>query len=82
MSYPTVLGPWFVVQRFTPESYDAPTEMEYYTSMDEETTTFQVDKKRAMLFMNLQAAARVALAEVAEVRVLTSKEDAEEFGRG
>ena len=83
MSQPTVLSPWFVVQRL---NHDFGTsvedvQMEYYTSMEEGVITFQRSRTLAMLFMSLASAARVAAAEGAEVRVLTTKEESEEFGR-
>lgn len=81
MSYPTVLGPWFVVQRLNHNGLDQPVYVEYYTALDEGVSEFQQDKKRALLFSSLHSAARVASAEGAEVRVLSSKEEAEEFGR-
>jgi hypothetical protein len=82
VSFPTVLGPWFVVVRETTYDDDVILGQEFYTAIDGGASkTFQTDPKIAMLFMSLHAAARVAAAEVAWVRVLTSKEDAEEFGR-
>jgi len=83
VSQPTVLSPWYVVQRIFREHNMHPEDvcMEYYASMEEGTTTFQHDKKRALLFMSLASAARVAAAEEAEVRALTTKEESEEFGR-
>lgn len=79
MSFPTTLSPWYVVQRITSRD-----EMEYYRSdlaAPEESATFTNKRAFAMLFMNLQSAARVADAEAAEVRVLYSKDHAKEFGR-
>lgn len=76
MSYPTTLSPWFVVQRLSPKGH-----MEYFRNADE-TTEFSTTKGLAMLFTHLPSAARTATAEVAEVRVLTDREDAKEFGRG
>ncbi len=83
MSFPTVLGPWFVVQRLRDIDtvHSDAVEMEYYTSQDDGGPTWTRDRKRAMLFMSLGAAARVAAGEVAQVRVLTTKEEATEFGR-
>jgi hypothetical protein len=81
VSYPTVLAPWYVVQRFRDDGsisgdYLPP---EYYRT-DEAGEGIWTDKKKdAMLFMSLQAAARVARSTVAEVRVLTTKEELEEF---
>lgn len=88
MSFPTTLSPWFVVQRIGCECNPAAGgvcecggAMEYYTNADEGTTIFQFDPRRAMLFMSLAQASRVALSEGAEVRVLATKEEADEFGR-
>lgn len=86
MSFPTALSPWFVVLREHrgPTTYDDDVILgqEYYTAVDGgASTAFQSDPKRAMLFMSLQAASRVAAAEGAWVRVLTTKEEAAEFGR-
>ncbi len=83
MSFPTVLSPWFVVQRLRdidPINTDY-VGMEYYTSMEDGGPTWTQNKHLAMLFMSLGSAARVANGEVAEVRVLTMKEEAKLFGR-
>jgi hypothetical protein len=75
---PTVLSPWYVVYRFTGPA----TGIEYYRSpLEEETNLFVTQRGLAMLFTNLNSAARVAASEGAEIRVLVSKENAEEFGR-
>lgn len=85
MSFPTILGPWYVVQRLFRDPHSSNPDgvvPEYYTAREDDAVAiFQKDPKRAMLFMSLASAARVALAEGAEVRVLTSKEEAQEFGR-
>lgn len=82
MSRPTVLGPWFVVQQlYYPILESDNPYIVYYTAMEDGTTTFDKDKKRTLLFMSLGSAARVAQAETAEVRVLTTQEEAKEFGR-
>lgn len=77
MSQPTVLNPWYVVQR-----QDRYKRMTYYVSAEgpEEQGTFSLTKIHAMLFTNLQSAARVAMAEDAEVRVLMCVNDYNEFG--
>lgn len=85
MSYPTILGPWYVVQRLVSNAHRREVEaefIEYYTSMEEGEETWTPDTKRAMIFMSLHSAVRVAAAEGAHVRVLTSKEEADEFARG
>ncbi len=80
MSYPTVLSPWFVVQRNASE--EKPSAPEYYTNANEGAEDqFTAVKRDAMLFVNLAAAARVASTNVAIIRVLTSKDDLKEFGR-
>jgi len=81
MSYPTTLGPWFVVQRISYSGLDVPMFVEYYQHSEDGDGLWTHDKKVALLFMSIQQAARVAQAETAEVRVLTTKEDAKEFGR-
>lgn len=55
--------------------------MEYYCAAEEGSRPFLAQKTRALLFSSLQSARSVAEAEVAEVRVLTSQEEAREFGR-
>jgi hypothetical protein len=81
MSYPTYLGPWHVVQRLTFNDDDAITGVEYYQASDEGDESWTTIKDRALLFMTINQAGRVADAETAEVRTLYSKEGAKEFGR-
>ena len=80
MSYPTVLSPWFVIfrQRLIPG------DIEFYRSPNEadDTEIFTQQRAMAMLFTNIQSAARVAASERAMIRVLVDKEGAKEFGRG
>lgn len=92
-SQPTVLSPWYVVQRpryAVGHHYADPAvtadpftirEIEYYTSMELDAGTWQEKKAQAMLFMSLVTASRVADEEDAEVRVLYRKEHAKEFDR-
>ena len=75
MSAPTLLSPWYVV------CYPFVDPPMYYTSYEESEKAFRDDPKRAMLFMSLHAAARVAEAEGAEVLVIYSKDQLKEFGR-
>lgn len=76
MSQPSVLSPWYAVQRLVGD------QMEYYQSAAAEgEPLFTSRKKEATLFMSLHAASRVALAEVAEVRVLFDSTQVREFGR-
>lgn len=79
MSYPTTLSPWFVVYQRDHETEDTA----YYMSGSEAETPnyWSSDAPRAMIFMSLASAARVADAEGAHVRVLWSKSEADEFGR-
>lgn len=81
MSHPTVLSPWFVVQRLRDDGH-----VEYYQSPDEcalnhGDTTFTTKRTFSMLFMSFQSAARVADATAGEVRALFNREHAHEFGR-
>jgi hypothetical protein len=76
MSQPTVLSPWFIVQRLRADGH-----MEFYQSAVEGDGTFTTVRVFSMLFMSLQSASRVAEAEAAEVRALFNKEHAREFGR-
>ena len=81
MSYPNVLAPWFVVARFCTLDQDG---LEYYTSPDgpEERIRFMKTKRDAMLFLNLNTAARVRDAnEESFIIVLCSKNDLKSFGR-
>ncbi len=78
MNFPTVLSPWFVIQKVRTLSMLG--EMYYYSS-SEGGTTYEEDPKRATVFESLVHASRIALAEGAHVRVLTTKEEAKEFGR-
>lgn len=88
MSFPTVLSPWYVVWQPAVESVGGlATEAQYYEQRaadDPEGLLFSVsgwtkNPREAMLFMSLHSAARVAHAEGAQVRVLTTKEEADEF---
>lgn len=90
MNRPTLLSPWYAVQKLIDPEVDgylpdgAPDlyTIEYYTAMEADLgVTFHRDPKKAMLFMNLQSAARVAHAEGAEVRVLYDEAGAKEFDR-
>jgi hypothetical protein len=83
VSYPTLLGPWFVVQRlYYAESDERLLGVEYYQHPTEGEECWTRDKRSALLFMSIQQASRIASAETAEVRALTTKEEAKEFDRG
>lgn len=76
MSNPTLLSPWYLVQKLSGS------DMEYFQATEKEGDPhFTKKKKEATLFMSLHAASRVALAEVAEVRVLFDSTQVREFGR-
>ncbi len=80
---PSVLSPWYVVQRLQ-DSYTP--SMEYFVSPEsskevEEANSFTPDKRRAMLFQTLQSATRVAEAADADIRVLYDKKHMKEFNR-
>lgn len=81
-TFPTLLAPWYVVQRlklnYNPESGGS-YEQEYYRENEDGGPMWSTATKNARLFMSLPSAARVARATAAEVRVLTSKEDLDEF---
>lgn len=81
MDTPTISHPWYVIQRLYLGTLDQ--HMEYYVSAQDSMSNamFTKDKNQAMIFNILQFAARTASAEKAEIRVLTSKEEAAEFGR-
>jgi hypothetical protein len=87
VSFPTIMGPWYVVQRIVyglgRDQRDdfGIRHIDYFTSSEESDQVFQREKKLALLFMSLQSATRVAESEGAEIRVLYNKEHAEEFGR-
>jgi hypothetical protein len=79
MSHPTMLSPWFIVQRVRVDKEIDASYVEYWTSDGEGTLAWSRNPHQAMLFMGLQSAARVAEAEVAEVRVLYNKDGLREF---
>lgn len=82
MSYPTPLGPWFIVQRLRYDDVDKLLGMEYYQSSEDGDEMWVTNKKQALIFSSLQHASRVASSENAEVRVLSSRDEAKEFGHG
>jgi ADP-dependent phosphofructokinase/glucokinase len=75
----STLNPWFVVYREGKRGHT-----EYFTIgiTEDDHATFTERKAFAMLFTNLQSAARVAAAEVGMIRALVTKDEAAEFGRG
>lgn len=76
----SVMNPWYVVQTFRTLAQLG--EMYYYTAMETDTPeAFTEDPKKALLFMNLYSAARVARSEGAHIRVLVDEDDVKEFGR-
>lgn len=82
MTYPTLLSPWYVVQQYSVKKSDVDTLTvltEYWTTDGEGKDSWSDNPHAAMIFMTLSAAARVSDAEVAEVRVIYSKEGLEQF---
>lgn len=75
IAYPSISHPWYLIQRKQDR------QMMYYTFQLEGSHEFTDKKSQAMIFTNLTFAARVALVENSEIRVLVTKEDAIEFGR-
>lgn len=74
MTNPTLLSPWYVVQK------EIGNKMQYFTAEQPEGGDhFTESKKKATLFLSIHSAARVAKAEVADVRVLFSDECHQEF---
>lgn len=84
MSYPTLLGPWFVVNRFLfGDGAEQVPIVEYYQASEDGTEPLWTqDPKKALLFMSLHSAGRVNVAVGGMIRVLVTKDEAEEFGRG
>lgn len=74
----STLNPWFVVYREGERGHT-----EYFTTgvVEDDKATFTERKAFAMLFTNIQSAARVAAAEVGMIRALVTKDEAAEFGR-
>ena len=72
---PTILTPWFVVYRERPDG-----KTEYFRDEMDVKDFYTQIKGLARMFNNIRDAARVALAEKAMIRVLVTREDAEEFG--
>lgn len=81
---PTLLSPWYVVQRNKTYKYNGPephenTVQEYWSVAEDEKGAWTVDPHQAMIFMALISAKRIADAEVAEVRVLYDNTGYREF---
>lgn len=76
---PTVFNPWYVVYMDSPDTGKP----EYYRAINDQMGTpvfFSPVKGLALTFHNLRDAERVAEAMKANIRVLVSRENAEEFG--
>jgi hypothetical protein len=73
VTYPTVLSPWFVVQK------RAAGRTSYFSQADNPDGIFVAEKTQALLLVNLHAAARIAQSNEAEIRALVCREDYEEF---
>jgi hypothetical protein len=79
-SFPTVLNPWYVVARW--EQLGFLGQALYYTSQgDDADSIWTEDQKKAMFFLNLNSAIRVAKSERAEVLVLWDKAQLPAYGR-
>jgi hypothetical protein len=86
MTHPTVHSPWFIVFR---QQVDG--KREYYIAdleipvVDPEATVlrplvgFSLNPYEAMVFLNLNNAARVARAEGAEILVLSNEDDLKKY---
>jgi len=75
-SFPTVLSPWYVVQRLMGPMFSP----QYYRAVEsEDTPALTNEAHEAMLVMSLSTAVRLARSVGGEVRVLTSKEELAEF---
>ncbi len=85
MSAPTTLAPWYVVfKQYEMNKSDLLWyQSEYSEAKDAEglVLTFALEKGGALLFQNLQSAARVAKSQGGMIRVLVTEEEAKEFNR-
>ncbi len=81
MTYPTVLAPWFVVQKLRSVNVDPEgcVVREFYSIDEEGQTIWTDDAKKAMLFLSLHSAYRVALGTAGEIRVVADRGDLTEF---
>lgn len=77
MSFPTHLNPWYVVQKLI--TVDTDNAFVYWSTDGEGTMAWVGNPHQAMLFMSLSSAARVANAELAQVRVIYDKEGLRQF---
>lgn len=77
-SFPTVLSPWYIVQRLMGPMFSP----QYYRASDDDAPALTNNAHEAMLMHSLQTAVRVARAIGGEVRVLTSKDELAEFRPG
>ena len=73
---PSIHAPWYVVMYVDPAGL-----VTWYREFEMGRHPFTHVKKDALIMTDLRAATRVAAAENGWVRVLTSKFDAEEFGK-
>jgi hypothetical protein len=83
MNYPTVLSPWFVVQKLRAAHDTQPEDVQnvYFCSQEVSPDEWTTDKKKAMLMMSIHSAAQISKATGGEIRALVTQEDSAEFGR-
>jgi hypothetical protein len=86
MNYPTVLSPWFVVQKTAGRNEIGTrdpiiTHIVYFCSQEVSPDEWTTDKKKAMLMMSIHSAAQISKATGGEIRALVTQEDSAEFGR-
>lgn len=75
-AFPTVLSPWYIVQKLIGPMFSP----QYYRAVEtEETPALTNNAHEAMLVMSLPTAVRLARSVGGEVRVLTSKDELAEF---
>ena len=74
---PSLHAPWYVVMYIDPAGL-----VQWYREFEMGKNVYTSKKHEAQIMTDLRAATRVAAAENGWVRVLTSKEEATEFGKG
>lgn len=73
----STFSPWYVVMYIDPAGL-----VQWYREFEMGRNVYTSKKNEALIMTDLRAATRVAAAENGWVRVLTSKEEADEFGKG
>lgn len=79
MTFPTMLSPWYVVCRISDQTTAGVILLEYWSNDGEGQFAWVSNPHEAMIFMNINSAARVADSDGGIVRVLYNKEGAKEF---